>query len=458
MSRALNFTRLNAPATLAPAPKSGSGGEGIPEAPQDGQLYGRKDAAWAPVPDPSGDIQALQGRMDTAEGEIDALQTSDTAQGERLDALETSDTAQDERLDALEASDTAQDGRLDALEASDTEQDGKITALEAADTQLGERLTTAEGEIDALQQADTQLDGRLDALETSQGQQDGKIAALEAADTALGERLTTAEGEIDALQASDTAQDGQITDLTGRVEALEQGGGSESGPLMLDMNFVHDVFLIPSSPTSFEQYGQLLAGGLYDQLLAAAESGRPVISGGSTDETAAYPVVYGTSLSDSGLVQLRGIDTGGDSGRQDIVNVTLSRSGTAPDYMYDGLHSVRPGYYSAMTSQPVALSTSAYALNQMDAAGLASMMGGGLFDLLFEAAGEGRFVLMGGASASTEKRPVLYRIQRIGSGTSRSLQLDATDTEGYPTVYAVTLFVNNENGTFSTDGTNIREL
>ena len=424
MSRALNFTRLNAPATLAPAPESGgSGGGGIPEAPQDGQLYGRKDAAWAPVPDPSGDIQALQGRMDTAEGEIDALQTSDTAQGERLDALETSDTAQD----------------------------GKITALEASDTALGERLTAAEGEIDALQQADTQLDGRLDALETSQGQQDGKIAALETADTALGERLTAAEGDIDAAE-------GEIDDLTGRVEALEQGGGSESGPLMLDMNFVHDVFLIPSSPTSFEQYGQLLAGGLYDQLLAAAESGRPVISGGSTDETAAYPVVYGTSLSDSGLVQLRGIDTGGDSGRQDIVNVTLSRSGTAPDYMYDGLHSVRPGYYSAMTSQPVALSTSAYALNQMDAAGLASMMGGGLFDLLFEAAGEGRFVLMGGASASTEKRPVLYRIQRIGSGTSRSLQLDATDTEGYPTVYAVTLFVNNENGTFSTDGTNIREL
>ena len=176
-------------------------GGGFPEAPQDGTLYGRKDAAWAPVPDPSGEITALEGRMDTAEGEIDALQQADTAQ----------------------------DGRLDALEASQTSQDGKITALEAADAALGERLdtaegkiTTAEGEIDALQQADTAQDGRLDALETSQTAQDEKITALETADTELGERLTAAEGKI-------TAAEGDIDDLSGRVETLEEQGGGGGG-------------------------------------------------------------------------------------------------------------------------------------------------------------------------------------------------------------------------------------
>ncbi len=223
--RRVNLTRLGLADGLA-ARSTGGGGGGLPDAPKDGQLYGRQDAAWAPVPDPSGDIQALQGRMDTAEGEIDALQTSDTAQGERLDALETSDTAQDGKITALEASDTALGERLTAAE-------GKIT--------------TAEGEIDALQAADTAQAGRLDALEASDTEQDGKITALEAADTALGERLTAAEGkittaevEIDALEAADTAQarrldtaEGEIDALDGRVTELEEqsgGGGLSDAP------------------------------------------------------------------------------------------------------------------------------------------------------------------------------------------------------------------------------------
>ena len=119
-------------------------GGGFPEAPADGKTYGRRDKAWAPVPDPSADIAALEGRMDTAEGEIDALQ----------------------------AADTEQDGRLDALEASDTAQDGKITALEAADTALGERVSEAEGKITTAEGKITTAEGDIDALE-------GRVAELE---------------------------------------------------------------------------------------------------------------------------------------------------------------------------------------------------------------------------------------------------------------------------------------
>ena len=216
--RRVNLTRLGLADGLA-ARSTGGGGGGLPDAPKDGQLYGRQDGAWAPVPDASGDISAL------------------------------------------EAADTQQDEKIAALETADTEQDGKITALETANTQLSGRIDTAEADIDALEQADTEQDEkiaaleqadaaqgeRLDALETSDTAQDGKITALEAADTALGERLTAAEGkittaevEIDALEAADTAQarrldtaEGEIDALDGRVTELEEqsgGGGLSDAP------------------------------------------------------------------------------------------------------------------------------------------------------------------------------------------------------------------------------------
>ena len=76
-------------------------GGGFPEAPADGQLYGRRDKAWAAVPDPSADIAALEGRMDTAEGEIDALETADAQQDTKIAALETAQTQQDSEIDDL---------------------------------------------------------------------------------------------------------------------------------------------------------------------------------------------------------------------------------------------------------------------------------------------------------------------------------------------------------------------
>lgn len=40
----------------------GSGGEGIPDAPSDGKLYGRKDAAWEEVPGGGGAVDSVNGR------------------------------------------------------------------------------------------------------------------------------------------------------------------------------------------------------------------------------------------------------------------------------------------------------------------------------------------------------------------------------------------------------------
>ena len=95
---------------------SGGGGGGIPDAPADGRLYGRKDAAWAEVADPGvvadlsasqtrqdEKIAALEGKMTAAEGEIDALETADAQQNGKITALETASAGQDAKIEAYRA-------------------------------------------------------------------------------------------------------------------------------------------------------------------------------------------------------------------------------------------------------------------------------------------------------------------------------------------------------------------
>ena len=221
-------------------------GGGFPEAPADGKTYGRRDKAWAPVPDPSADIAALEGRMDTAEGEIDDLQAADAAQDEKITALETAQTEQGQRLTAAEGDIAALEGRMDTaegeiddLQAADAQQDEKITALETADAQQDTKIEALETASAGHDEAIGELETKVEGLEAGGGfpeaPADGKtygrrdkawapVPDPSADIAALEGRMDTAEGEIDALQAADTEQDG-------RLDALEASDTAQDGKI-----------------------------------------------------------------------------------------------------------------------------------------------------------------------------------------------------------------------------------
>ena len=180
------------------------------------------------------DIDALEGRMDTAEGDIEAVEgRMETAEGaiEDLQALfgEGDGTVADMIADAVAAEATlreqgdaaaeakAQKGIDDAAAALKAAQDadakavaaqGEVDALEgvvatkaaAADlTALEGRVTTAEGEIDTLQ-------GEMDAVE-----------ALAAANKTAHE----ANAAAILLKADKTALEAEVERATGRENAIE---------------------------------------------------------------------------------------------------------------------------------------------------------------------------------------------------------------------------------------------
>ena len=158
---------------------------------------------------------------------------------------------------------TAQDARAATIEATNTNQDAAIAllrtdvaALTGGGSTLGDRMTTAEGDIDTLQtvtgnhgatlnlltSGQTVQDGRLDTVEATNTTQTLQITTLQttqatttarlngidttnvAQDTAaaaLAARVATAEGEVNALEAGQLIQDAAATALTGRVTAAE---------------------------------------------------------------------------------------------------------------------------------------------------------------------------------------------------------------------------------------------
>ena len=197
---------------------------------------------------------------------------------------------------------------------------------------------------------------------------------------------------------------------------------------------------------SSDELQTLLGDGLFEKLAAAGEAnGYAAMAGAGTGAVLAR--LTGSTASSS--IQLTG---------SDATNYPTVRSYSLIFTKLNGTVSRGQSIiYNETLPVILMMNTSAYAISSMSPEQVKTTFSA-RFDELLSAAGSGWPLIMGGASSGTEKRPVLYRMQRIGSGTSRSIQLDATDTEAYPTVYAATVFVNNEGGTFSNSGTNIREL
>ena len=184
----------------------------------------------------SGDATVLQAELDATQvGAGLAADGSYVAVAEGILAGATSLADADAKLAAALAAETIARTEADDLTAN-------------AITGLGDRLTTAEGDIvalegnsvaqqttiDALIAADVVLDGRLDALETSVAD-DARIVALEgnaaaqqtaidaaaAAAALLEGRVAAAEGDIGALEGNSVAQQTAIDAADGRLTAAE---------------------------------------------------------------------------------------------------------------------------------------------------------------------------------------------------------------------------------------------
>lgn len=188
-------------------------------------LSGRMDTA-------EDDIDAVEGRMDTAEADIDALQAlfgegdgtvadmiADAVGAEATLREQGDATANAAAAAASQAAATAQAAAEAAQDAADTAQ-GEVDALEGvvatkaaqADLEaLTGRVTTAEGKI-------TTLEGEMDAVEAAADANAKAIAALQEA-SATHATKTALQEEIDRAKAAEEANAAAIAAF---VEVSEQ--------------------------------------------------------------------------------------------------------------------------------------------------------------------------------------------------------------------------------------------
>lgn len=167
-------------------------------------LEGRMDTA-------EGDIDALEGRMTTAEGKVTTLEGKvSTLEGEMDDvqgavATKAEKTYVDEAVEALEGVDAGHETRIAALEGKFGESGSVATDIatakqEAIDAAAADATSKAnQALVDAKAYADEEdakIESRVDALEAASA-----THALASDLTALAGRVTTAEGEIDTLQS-----------------------------------------------------------------------------------------------------------------------------------------------------------------------------------------------------------------------------------------------------------------
>ena len=143
-------------------------------------------------------IEALAGRMDTAEGDIDALEGAVATKAEK--------TYVDEQVQALQGVDTGIDNRLKAIEAKFNEGEGSVEDM-IADAKA-EAISAAASDAAAKDEVvlaaakkyaddeDALIEARVATLETASA-----THALASDLNALAGRVTTAEGEIDVLQS-----------------------------------------------------------------------------------------------------------------------------------------------------------------------------------------------------------------------------------------------------------------
>lgn len=165
----------------------------------------------------SGNLQALEARVGTAESEIDALQAASTKHVEKVDGKSLIADAEIARLDAMS------DG-ANKVEASETNGNIKIDGVETVvythpdKHAIGDVTGLADAIADA-KKAGTDANAALEAYKTT----NDKALADEAtargeADTALDGRITTLEGTITGLSGAmhfEGVKDAIPTDVTG---------------------------------------------------------------------------------------------------------------------------------------------------------------------------------------------------------------------------------------------------
>ena len=162
------------------------------------------------------DIDALEGRMATAESDIDAVEARALALEGRMTTAEgdiakkVDQTAYNTKVQALEQADAGQVNRIAALEAKFGEGEGNVEDM-IADAKQAAIDTAA---ADATAKANKALEDAKAYADAEDAKVEERVTALEAASathalasdlTALAGRVTTAEGEIDTLQSEMTA-------------------------------------------------------------------------------------------------------------------------------------------------------------------------------------------------------------------------------------------------------------
>ncbi|QAY00196.1 fibritin neck whiskers protein [Escherichia phage EcWhh-1] len=189
------------------------------DAPSDGKLYARRNAAWAEVVNNSTEIETVKADLVVTDGKVTALtsrvdgnDTSISSLDTRTGALNTSVGEIKADIVSIKAKDDEQDGRLTALESSDVTINGKIAALET-------KTDTTDDDVTALALDVSSLENQLTPIKADITKNKGDIVALTG-------RVASTEGEINAIKV-DTAKIAplttRVTTAEGKITTLETG-------------------------------------------------------------------------------------------------------------------------------------------------------------------------------------------------------------------------------------------
>ena len=194
-------------------------------------------------------ITSFSGSIEVDEIEVDTI----TSGNSTIDVRDAADTLAlvnngEKGLEATYDIATQNRTNIQTLNNTVSTFDERITGNTNNITALGQRVTTAEGEIDTLQTAttgisynsgtgttfnqvvnatdfkagDITLTGVAGDLDTAKG----RISTNETAISGLGTRVTTAEGKIDTLQTTVGEHDTDITDLKTKTHNISNDGNS----------------------------------------------------------------------------------------------------------------------------------------------------------------------------------------------------------------------------------------
>ena len=170
----------------------------------------------------------LQGSINELAGTVSGMDTAykaaDTALGNRLTTAEGDITALETSLSATGTTGKAIADNKKAIADMDTAYKAADTAIKNTIGTVDEGKTVVEMISEAQTNAtydDTEVRG---LITTNKNNISAMDTAYKAADTALGNRLTTAEGKITTIEGQQTTQDGKISALETSLSATGTTG------------------------------------------------------------------------------------------------------------------------------------------------------------------------------------------------------------------------------------------